>query len=88
MTSDEKSNKVIARIVRCPHCGNSAEYSPRNTFRPFCSERCRLIDLGDWAEGKYTVPAKPEEMNAEELQALEDLLTAQIENTPGDDSDS
>ena len=88
MTSDENNNKVVARIVRCPQCGSSAEYSPRNAFRPFCSERCRLIDLGDWAEGKYTVAAKPEEMTPEELQALEELLMAQIENSPEDDSES
>lgn len=64
-------SKVVARIVRCPHCGKSSEYSPRNEFRPFCSERCRLIDLGDWAEGKYAVPTKPEEMTPEELEKLE-----------------
>lgn len=68
---------VVARIVRCPQCGKSSEYSPRNQYRPFCSERCRLVDLGEWAEGRYTVPLKPEEMTAEEFQKLEDELIRQ-----------
>lgn len=42
--------------VKCPRCGKLAEYTPKNPFRPFCSERCKLIDLGNWAEGKYTIP--------------------------------
>ena len=68
---------VVARIVRCPQCGKSAEYSPRNSFRPFCSERCRLIDLGDWAEGNYKVPTEPHEMTPEELDILEAELAKQ-----------
>ncbi len=85
MTSDQNNNKVVARIVRCPQCGASAEYSPRNTFRPFCSERCRLIDLGDWAEGKYAVPVEPQEMTAEKL---DEILAKQFENLPPDDQES
>ena len=42
--------------VKCPRCGQLTRYSPENAFRPFCSERCKLIDLGEWAEGKYTIP--------------------------------
>jgi uncharacterized protein len=33
-----------------------ARYSPDNAWRPFCSERCRLIDLGNWAAENYRVP--------------------------------
>lgn len=71
MSSDENKSKIVARIVRCPQCGKSSEYSPRNSSRPFCSERCRLIDLGDWAEGRYAVPAEPHEMTPEEQEKLE-----------------
>ena len=63
--------KIVARIVRCPQCGKSSEYSVRNTFRPFCSERCRLMDLGAWAEGTYKLPAETQEMTPEELELLE-----------------
>lgn len=46
------------RIVPCPQCGNDAEYSPDNKYRPFCTEHCKLIDLGDWAEENYRIPEK------------------------------
>ena len=41
--------------VNCPRCGESTAYQG-NPWRPFCSERCKLIDLGRWAEGKYVIP--------------------------------
>lgn len=44
--------------VRCPHCGTPTEYTPDNKFRPFCSERCSLIDLGAWADEQYRVPVQ------------------------------
>jgi uncharacterized protein len=34
--------------VKCPNCGIQVNWIPENIFRPFCSERCRLIDLGEW----------------------------------------
>lgn len=44
------------RTVRCPQCGKPAEWGPANRFRPFCSERCKLVDLGAWASESYRVP--------------------------------
>ncbi|AGH96336.1 DNA gyrase inhibitor YacG [Pseudobdellovibrio exovorus] len=44
--------------IKCPQCGRFAFYSPENPFRPFCSERCKLIDLGQWASGSYSIPAE------------------------------
>ncbi|MDX1573477.1 MAG: DNA gyrase inhibitor YacG, partial [Methylophaga sp.] len=35
--------------VNCPTCGRKVIWSEDNAFRPFCSERCKLIDLGEWA---------------------------------------
>jgi hypothetical protein len=49
------------RIVRCPHCGQAAPYTPDNPTRPFCSLRCRSIDLGAWAAEGYRVTAPPGE---------------------------
>jgi len=46
------------RIVRCPQCGNPVEWSPASRWRPFCSERCKTIDLGAWASEAYRVPAE------------------------------
>lgn len=38
-----------ARVVTCPHCRKPVTWSSTNPNRPFCSERCRLIDFGSWA---------------------------------------
>jgi hypothetical protein len=46
----------MSRVVSCPRCGKSVEWTPENRYRPFCSERCRLIDFGAWATEKYRVP--------------------------------
>jgi uncharacterized protein len=45
------------RTFRCPQCRNQVEWE-NNPFRPFCSERCRLIDLGKWAEEEYFISGK------------------------------
>lgn len=50
------NQKPLTRTVKCPQCGNLTLYSPENLFRPFCSERCRLIDLGEWASEGYRIP--------------------------------
>ena len=46
--------------MTCPICKKPADLSPKNRFRPFCSERCQLIDLGKWANGDYQAPSDPE----------------------------
>ena len=51
--------KTKERIVRCPTCGGDSVFAPSNPWRPFCSERCRQIDLGAWASEGYAVEAKP-----------------------------
>lgn len=43
------------KIVACPHCGNSVKWQNESRFRPFCSERCKLIDTGNWVMGNYSV---------------------------------
>lgn len=47
------------KTVQCPHCGEQAVYAPANKWRPFCSERCRMIDLGEWASEGYQIAAEP-----------------------------
>ena len=49
-----------SRSVACPRCGKPVEWVPLNTWRPFCSERCKLIDLGAWATERYRVPVTEE----------------------------
>jgi uncharacterized protein len=45
------------RYVACPRCGAQVAWLPENAYRPFCSERCKMIDLGAWATEEYRVPA-------------------------------
>lgn len=52
--------------VTCPVCGRRAPYSPDNPWRPFCSERCRLVDLGQWASEGYRIPARDGQPGADE----------------------
>jgi len=42
----------------CPHCGRPADREG-NPHHPFCSERCKLIDLGNWAAERYRIPDRP-----------------------------
>jgi len=44
------------RSVACPNCGKNVLWTPDNAWRPFCSERCKLIDLGGWATESYRIP--------------------------------
>jgi uncharacterized protein len=51
----------------CPQC--QSEIIIRDKFYPFCSERCQLLDLGAWAEGKYRIAAvENEEMEEADLE--------------------
>lgn len=53
MASDPRAKP---RIVHCPACGGDSVYAPTNAYRPFCSARCRGIDLGAWASESFRVP--------------------------------
>lgn len=57
-------------IVKCPHCGKDTEFSG-NEFRPFCSERCKLLDFGAWADGEYNIPSESETLSDEDIDAIE-----------------
>jgi len=55
------TTKPTPKTVQCPNCGKPAVWAVENPWRPFCSERCKLIDLGDWFEERNRVPdAYPE----------------------------
>ncbi len=45
----------MTTVVKCPTCGKEVRWVPENRFRPFCSERCKQIDLGAWAAEKYKI---------------------------------
>ena len=46
--------------TKCPICKKEPEHWDKNKFFPFCCERCQLIDLGRWCDGKYTIDCDPE----------------------------
>ncbi|MDY7566497.1 DNA gyrase inhibitor YacG [Pseudomonas sp. RTC3] len=46
--------------IDCPTCGAPVEWGAVSPFRPFCSDRCKLIDLGAWAAGENTIPVSPD----------------------------
>ena len=45
--------------VKCPTCEAPVEWGPQSPGRPFCSERCKLIDLGAWAAEEHSIPGEP-----------------------------
>ena len=49
------------KTAPCPRCGAPAILEASNSWRPFCSERCKLIDFGAWASGRYAIPAEEPE---------------------------
>lgn len=52
-------------VVACPACGRSTEYSAANPSRPFCSPRCKTLDLGAWASEQYRIEAQDEPLSDE-----------------------
>jgi endogenous inhibitor of DNA gyrase (YacG/DUF329 family) len=54
------------RHVACPTCGAQVAWLPESTFRPFCSARCKGIDLGAWASEQYCVAGPEDTLMAEE----------------------
>ena len=56
--------------ISCPTCKCSLEWNPENPHRPFCSERCKLMDLGAWANEDYRIPAEPFDATAPEEEEM------------------
>ncbi|HEY2037590.1 MAG TPA: DNA gyrase inhibitor YacG [Steroidobacteraceae bacterium] len=55
---------MAVQRVKCPTCQREIDWS-QSPFRPFCSERCRLIDLGAWLAEKHSIPGEPAPDEAE-----------------------
>ncbi|MBJ7551966.1 DNA gyrase inhibitor YacG [Marinomonas ostreistagni] len=59
-------------LIACPTCGVKSPWSTENKSRPFCSSRCKLIDLGEWASESYAIPQQTsdeDEIFSEDLVA-------------------
>ncbi|WP_448553055.1 DNA gyrase inhibitor YacG [Thalassotalea montiporae] len=65
----------MATTVKCPTCDKPVVWQACSEHRPFCSERCKLIDLGDWAEENHKISQpvqSAEPMSEEMIDALEE----------------
>ena len=65
------TDKKPTAIVPCPTCKKSTIWSSDNQYRPFCCERCKLIDLGAWANEEHNIPG--EQVNPYANQGEEDI---------------
>ncbi|MGH1429642.1 MAG: DNA gyrase inhibitor YacG [Neptuniibacter sp.] len=63
--------------IKCPTCEKEHLYDSSNQFRPFCSERCKMIDLGAWASEEYAIP---------ESKSVSDFSSGELEEQPEMDS--
>ncbi|PCJ40117.1 MAG: DNA gyrase inhibitor YacG [Moraxellaceae bacterium] len=66
--------------IACPHCKKESEWSKDNIFRPFCSERCKMIDLGEWANESKVIPGTP---SIEAFESIDEL--GENDGIPPDD---
>ena len=65
---------VSMTVIKCPGCGRETQFEG-NEFRPFCSERCKLLDFGAWADENYSLPAEDSAPSEEDMAQIENALT-------------
>ena len=60
-----KQESIAPKVVTCPACKGRSVYANSNPYRPFCSLRCKNMDLGAWASESFRLPADspPDEEN-------------------------
>jgi endogenous inhibitor of DNA gyrase (YacG/DUF329 family) len=60
----------MTKCVKCPTCRREVPWTPEQEWRPFCSERCKLIDLGAWAAEDHRIAGEPVPTEAERPDKL------------------
>ncbi|WP_193161313.1 DNA gyrase inhibitor YacG [Microbulbifer hainanensis] len=65
----KKSSTSTSPTLNCPTCKKPIEWNSKFPHRPFCSERCKLIDLGEWASEGHKIAGEPvyDDVLSEEL---------------------
>lgn len=63
MCMPESPSDLSHKTVRCPGCGGDSVYALSNRYRPFCSERCKNLDLGAWASEDFKLPEQLPDSN-------------------------
>ncbi|HDF2342104.1 TPA: DNA gyrase inhibitor YacG [Morganella morganii] len=61
-----------AIIVNCPNCKKEVIWRPESPYRPFCSKRCQLIDLGEWAAEEKRIASQSDLSDSEAWSEPED----------------
>lgn len=61
-------------IVKCPICKRPVAWTAEQTFKPFCSERCKMIDLGEWAMETKRIPGEPLDLENDDKSSNTDGL--------------
>ena len=65
-SSSSRSATSKKTVVACPQCGANVVWDAASRYRPFCSERCKMIDLGAWATESYRIPVAEDKDTADE----------------------
>ncbi len=65
--------------INCPCCKVSFEYYS-SSFRPFCTEKCKMIDMGHWFDESYTIEGRTNSVYIEDSEALQKLVDETDEN--------
>ncbi|NDL00557.1 DNA gyrase inhibitor YacG [Photorhabdus bodei] len=52
--------------IECPTCGKTVVWGEISPYRPFCSKRCQLIDLGQWANEEKRIPSQTENSDSDD----------------------
>ena len=64
------SGRIFGLMKQCPTCSKPVQWQD-NPYRPFCSERCKLVDLGKWVSEEYRVPGRPVPIADDDTQNVE-----------------
>ena len=70
--------------VKCPTCQKNVPWSEKSKDRPFCSARCKLIDLGAWADGSNAIPGKSVEEEMMSQQWESELQSSEFSSVESD----
>ena len=67
--------------VKCPNCSKQVSWNQSAPYRPFCSKRCQLIDLGQWSNEEHTITETPQtsidaSVNDIDIEAIEEMIQA------------
>jgi endogenous inhibitor of DNA gyrase (YacG/DUF329 family) len=65
-------------VVKCPQCGREVDFKS-NEYRPFCSERCKLLDFGAWADERYALPTETTELTEEDIIKISEAMEESAE---------